>query len=665
LKTIAFDTETYPFYKTGKATKDIVPRMVCMSWCDGETTELLERDRALPLFRSWLEDLEGVCFVGLNLAFDMAVMTRAMEEEYPEAADDLWQRIYAAKKWDIGVESMLLDISLGGMFLRGRYSLAALTNRWLGEEMEGKKREGLGPDVWRNRYNELEGRRAEEYPAAAYAYALRDADVTWRIFATLQKSRNPNRAAVPIRSQYAFDLHLMSAWGLLVDGPWVRAIKAHYEKELAHYRQLLETIPVEMPDGPQTVLQSGTKKRAVIQEVVRRAWESVGERPMLTDKGGIKADSKVMKDLESRGVTEPLFQFYSRFNRAEKFLATYVEPLMDAEDGPICPRYSVTVDSGRTSASGPNIQNFPSRQNKTDKASLKSWDELQHGEDGSEDDGDDMERLLAGFVTGPDLRGAFIPRPGCVFVAADYSAIEMAGLAQACRNITGETGTLALAINEKLDLHLYVAAKLLGISYKECEERFLAKDKEIADWRQVSKIANYGFAGGASAKTFIDYAAGYDMKIDLHTAEKTKAAWLAAWSEVGPYFRFIAGCETASGTFHVEQHGPDRMTQGWRLRVTNRYTAAANTLFQGIVADGALYAVHLIVKACYTEKDSPLYGCRPLLFVHDEVVIEAPAEGAEAAAAELSRLMVLGMKKFLPDLLVEAKPQILTDRWSK
>lgn len=665
MRTIAFDTETYPFYKTGKATKDIVPRLVCMSWSDGTTTELLERAKAVPLFVSWLRDPDGVVLVGLNLAFDLAVMIRAINEEYPQDSEELGRIIFAVKKWDIGIETKLLDISLGGMYLRGRYNLAALTNRWLGEELGGKKREGLGPDVWRNRYNELEGMDAKDYPTAAYHYALRDADVTWRIFAKLQTVPNPNRGGTAIRSQYAFDMHLMSAWGLMVDEPWIHAIKAHYETEAARYRQVLETAEVVMPDGTtQAFIQNGTMKRVVIQEVVRRAWASVGEPPQLTPSGGIQTDAKVIKDLESKGVDEPLFQAYTRHNRAVKFLSTYVEPLLDAGPGPICTRYDETKDSGRSSASGPNVQNFPSRKNKQDKTALKTWEMIQEQEADVEE-GEAIERLLAGFVTGPDLRGAFIPRPGCVFVAADYTAIEMAGLAQVCRNLTGEMGTLALAINERLDLHLYVAAKLLGISYQECRERYDAKDTEVADWRQISKIANYGFAGGASARTFIEYAAGFDMKVDLSLAEKVKEAWLAAWSEMLPYFQYISSCETARGTFHVEQHGPNRKTTGWRLRVTSRYTAAANTLFQGIVADGALYSLHMIVKACYVEDDSPLYGCRPLLFVHDEIVIEAPAERAEAASVELSRLMVAGMKVFLPDLLVEADPKILPERWGK
>lgn len=660
---IVFDTETYPFYKTGKATKCIVPRLVCLSWADGTNLQLLERERAVPLFRQWLEQGD-ITFVGLNLAFDLLVMARALEEEYPEQFEStLWPLLYNCSKWDISTESKLFDISCGGMFLRGRYNLAALVKRWLGEEMGGKKKEGLGPDVFRMRYNELDGEHTDNYPEAAYAYALNDADVTYRVFAKLQTIQNPNRSGTPIRSQYAFDFQLMSAWGLRVDGQWVRAIKTHYTKEMLHYEALLSQPSVPMEEDVQAVIQDGKKKSKVIQAVILAAWLDIGEAPTLTPTGKIKTDAKVMKYLESKGVQEPIFQQYSRFNRSQKFLSTYVEPLIDAEDGPICPRYSELMDTGRSSSGGPNVQNFPSRINKQDKALLAEWNEDTADPDAPEEE--PIDRLLAGFVTGPDLRGAIIPREGCVFVAADYTAAEMAGLAQTCQNIFGYAGTLAKAINAKLDLHLYVAAKLLGCSYKEVEERYNAKEPKAVEMRQISKIANFGFAGGASAKTFIDYAAGYDVKITLKVAEAAKAAWLDAWTEMPLYFRYIKQSQSARGSFHIEQHGPNRMTSGWRLRVTGLYTQAANTGFQGIVADGAIYALHLIVKACYTEKDSVLYGSRPLLFIHDEIIIESPEDKAEECATELSRLMVLGLKKFLPDMDVIAEPTIMKDRWSK
>ncbi len=70
---------------------------------------------------------------------------------------------------------------------------------------------------------------------------------------------------------------------------------------------------------------------------------------------------------------------------------------------------------------------------------------------------------------------------------------------------------------------------------------------------------------------------------------------------------------------------------------------------------------------------SPLAGCRPVLFLHDEIIIEVPCVGAgdvvdhvslTAAADDLARLMVAAMAPYIPDLPVEAEPAAMW-RWYK
>jgi hypothetical protein len=90
-----------------------------------------------------------------------------------------------------------------------------------------------------------------------------------------------------------------------------------------------------------------------------------------------------------------------------------------------------------------------------------------------------------------------------------------------------------------------------------------------------------------------------------------------------------------------------------------------NSMFQGLAADGAKEALHLIIKAAYRDPSSPLYGTRPSGFVHDEFIISCRAEQAERALPEVERLMVLGMSKWIPDVLIQAPGKIMTERWSK
>jgi DNA polymerase I-like protein with 3'-5' exonuclease and polymerase domains len=71
----------------------------------------------------------------------------------------------------------------------------------------------------------------------------------------------------------------------------------------------------------------------------------------------------------------------------------------------------------------------------------------------------------------------------------------------------------------------------------------------------------------------------------------------------------------------------------------------------------------MVSKAAYTEPSSPLYGCRPVLFVHDEIIIEAPLAKAHDAAMELQRQMQSWMGRFTPDVPSVAEPTMATRWW--
>src|SRR5690606_37318435 len=92
-----------------------------------------------------------------------------------------------------------------------------------------------------------------------------------------------------------------------------------------------------------------------------------------------------------------------------------------------------------------------------------------------------------------------------------------------------------------------------------------------------------------------------------------------------------------SGSFNV--------IQPWsgRLRAGATYCAASNSPFQGLGADVAKLAGWFIFKACLGLSElgeaDPLYGCRPVLFVHDSFMTEVPEERAHEAAIRQKELM--------------------------
>ena len=113
----------------------------------------------------------------------------------------------------------------------------------------------------------------------------------------------------------------------------------------------------------------------------------------------------------------------------------------------------------------------------------------------------------------------------------------------------------------------------------------------------------------------------------------------------------------------------------WCPSVPNTYFVArrkgtvyvtGNTRFQGLAADGAEEAHWRILKECYLQEGEPLFGCRPVLFLHDEFILEVPADPdlAHAANLRLMKHMIEGMQVFIPDVPIKAEPSLM-DRWYK
>jgi hypothetical protein len=637
MNTVSFDTETHWMDTTGKATHCDTPPFVCLTWClDGKDAHIeVDHTRAAELFMSWLDD-EGVRVVAHNLPFDLGVMARLVWETRGVDVTPAIVKAYdQGRMGDTFIRAMLADIGNGGLDPRG-YTLAGLVKRVFGHDVEGKS----DPHAWRYRYAELDGLALAAWPSAAIAYAKIDAVWAWRLWEKLPATPNEK-----FQVACHFGLKMLQAAGYRVDLDWTQDLDDWYAQVEDEATTTLARFGVVRPNG--------SKDMKAFRLMFEDAWASIGEMPWLTDKGAVATDAKALDYLAQKGAgdrrlgladgEEGPFAAYVRANRAAKFRSTYIQPLLEAATvgRPLVTSYNPLVATGRVSARGPNVTNFPARSKPA-------------------------ERGLR--VQGPMIRGCFVPSPGRKLVGADYTAIEMVALAQVCINLGAPYRDLADAINAGDDLHLRVVAVALRAPYADVALRHKAGDKEVAGWRQIAKIANYSFPTGASADTFREMARIQGVDVSPEQAALVRETWLATWREIEFYTAHIARCRMGGhgSGYWIEQHGPNRKTQGWRVRTTDRFTEAANTPFQGLVADAAKYAVWITARACFVDEASPLFGvARPWLFCHDELILEVDEEHADMAAEELSRIMVDCAKIWMPDVRVEANPQVFEHRWTK
>lgn len=133
--------------------------------------------------------------------------------------------------------------------------------------------------------------------------------------------------------------------------------------------------------------------------------------------------------------------------------------------------------------------------------------------------------------------------------------------------------------------------------------------------------------------------------------------WLTAYPEMLGYHDRIKELLKATG---------GRITQigSGRYRAGTHFTNAANSFFQGLTADGATAALFAVWRECLCARDSPLYGCRVVWFVHDELGLEAPLERLTEACARASELMCAEMSRLTPRVKIEAEPAACR-RWTK
>lgn len=143
----------------------------------------------------------------------------------------------------------------------------------------------------------------------------------------------------------------------------------------------------------------------------------------------------------------------------------------------------------------------------------------------------------------------------------------------------------------------------------------------------------------------------------LEEAEALRNFYLEMWPEVPEFWAWIQA--------NIDPHD-DGLVQfiSKRRRAGVTGPSGANTMFQGLAADGAKAAVIALTKEMYDDNSSPLYGSRLVVFSHDETILEIPEERAHEAAHRQAEVMVAEMKKYVPDVKVSAAPALMT-KWLK
>jgi hypothetical protein len=499
-----------------------------------------------------------------------------------------------------------------------------MAGRYLGRELE--------KGTWQLCYGSLRFVPIERWPAGARRYPVADAEATLAVCGA-QETRAASLQATLVdehglpedvrlfedqarQTLHAWSFHLANAWGVRTDGAalddLVAALRAEEEKDREYLVARGLVSPKMRGREPNKVIVGWKKETKLAQQLAVEVAQERGVELQRTPTGR----PQLTKDAVAALGSEQLMTYQSYSTRG--IYIANVEKLYSGTRVPIGVKYESLIETGRTSAEG-NLRQNPPRK--------------------------------GGY------RECVVPREGHVFFGADYDNGESCTFAQVCLAVVGRSA-LADLLNSGGDEHVRMAAALEGVTYEEMLARIKAGDPDAKALRQFAKIPNFGLKGGMGAPTLVDFARKNGVEIDEHRARELRSIWYGLDDAVPEYFAWV-------GDLIERTRGVVVQIGSGRIRARVGFTDAANGFFQALLADLAKDAFSRATRACYVPGvDDRLLGCRVPLFLHDEIIGEAPEDRAADAAEALSEIMREAAKDWCPDVPPGASPYLMR-RWYK
>ena len=371
----------------------------------------------------------------------------------------------------------------------------------------------------------------------------------------------------------------MEHLGIAVDRAALGGIKDRLTAESA---ELTETIYAVA--GRRFNVNSTNQLREIL-------YEEHGLTPGKKTKTGYSTDAATLEKLHDEWpeFIGPLL----RYREVEKLRSTYGEGLL-AEVDPTDSRIHATFNqavarTGRLSSDRPNLHNIPVR---TDEGRV--------------------------------FRTAFVARPGCELMVADYNQIELRCIA----HLASDPGLVA-AFTAGEDIHRATAARVFGVEPSAVTH----------DQRSKAKMVSYGLAYGMEA-----YGLSQRLAIPVNEAAGILDAYFAAFPRVKQYMddavQEARRKQYTETLFGRRRPIPELLSDNFRIRQAGE-RQAMNAAIQGLAAD--IFKIALVRIDERLEQEG--LEARLVLQVHDEVIVESPVGEHDAVNA-----LVLDAMKHAADL---------------
>jgi DNA polymerase-1 len=287
-------------------------------------------------------------------------------------------------------------------------------------------------------------------------------------------------------------------------------------------------------------------------------------------KTGPSTDADVLDQLAEMGHEVP--RLILEYRELEKLRSTYVDVLplrVSPRTGRIHTSFNQTgAATGRLSSSEPNLQNIPIRTPR-----------------------------------GEEIRRGFVPAPGCVFIVADYSQIELRLIAH-----LSEDEAFIQAFQQGGDVHRQTAAIIFDVPVESV----------TPEMRSRAKTINFATIYGQGP-----FALARQLGISQDEAKAFIAQYFTRFSGVRAYLDRMVRLARDRGyvetIFGRRRYIPEIRDRNFNIRSFGERTAT-NSPVQGSAAD----LIKLAMRDIHRAISGQGMVARMLLQVHDELVFEAP-----------------------------------------
>ena len=316
---------------------------------------------------------------------------------------------------------------------------------------------------------------------------------------------------------------------------------------------------------------------------------------------GYSTDQEVLQALAEM---HPVPMLILKYRELYKLKSTYIDALpnyINPQTGRVQTTFSQTrVATGRLSSFEPNLQNVPA----------------------------------SGY--GVEIRKAFKPKKGNVFLSADYSQIELRILAHISKD-----KNLVDAFLKGHDIHAETAARLFEVKL----------DKVSHEQRQVGKRINFSILYGLTP-----YGLSKDLGISFSDAKKYIDTYFEQYPAVSTWMDKVIAFTKKNG-YTVTLGGRRRYVPGIYEKNKNLYEearrVAINTVAQGTAAEIMKMGMLKLDEALKKKK----LNAQMLLQIHDELLISV----AENQKEEVEKVV----KKVLESIVTWQVPLVVTTRFGK